>query len=132
MLIPFNSYPSYNQIMKKLYPLLFVLFLISIGFGQQLIPQITENYDNGNVKRIVYHKHTQDKIEKVKIISYWSNGQKKLEINLKDEKLNGLYTRWYYDGQKIYEGTYRNDEIVKLIGRWNKDGSVKKEPYNWE
>ena len=28
MLIPFNSYLSYNQIMKKLYPLLSVLFLI--------------------------------------------------------------------------------------------------------
>ena len=49
--------------MKK--TLLIVLF-ISLGFSQQIIPQITETYDNGNVKNITYHEKSRTGIEKVK------------------------------------------------------------------
>ena len=75
--------------MKK--TLLIVLF-ISLGFSQQIIPQITETYDNGNVKNITYHKKSRTGIEKVKYEKYYKydrRSQKKL-IRIGDQMDYGL------------------------------------------
>ena len=133
------------------------LLILSVGLSQQLIPQITETYKNGNIKSITYHKNTRDKIEKVKYVEYDENGQKEYEGSLKDGKmisktewqywgkgqkrdratykngeLDGLSVGWYENGQKYFEGTYKDGKVVELIGRWNEDGSVRKEPFFWE
>ena len=131
--------------MKKLHPLLSVLFLISIGFGQQIIPQITETYENGNIKSITYHKKIRDSIVKVKVEVYFENGQKESESNYKDEELDGLETWWYENGQKKSGGTFKDgdgletwwyengqkeSEVTYKDGEiisekwWNEDGSV--------
>ena len=83
--------------MKK--TLLIVLF-ISLGFSQQIIPQITETYDNGNVKNITYHEKSRTGIEKVKYEKYYKYGQKSSEETYKDWKPDGLFTVWYENGQK--------------------------------
>ena len=83
--------------MKK--TLLIVLF-ISLGFSQQIIPRITETYDNGNVKNIIYHKKSRIGIEKVKYEKYYKYGQKESEETYKNGKLDGLFTVWYENGQK--------------------------------
>ena len=142
--------------MKKLLPLLSVLFLISRGSGQQIIQEITEKHNDGSIKSITYYKETRNKIEKSKELFYFENGQKKEELTVKnnsrqgsytgwyengqkrfqgtykDDKDDGLYTTWYENGQKRFQGTYKDDKKVDVIGRWNEDGSVKKEPFIWE
>ena len=110
--------------------LISVLFLISLGFGQQIIPQITETYENGNIKSITYHKKIRDSIVKVKLEHYWENGRKSGEGTYKDGKMNGLSIQWYENGQISYKGTYENGLLVSY-SFLNKDGSIK-EPIHFE
>ena len=84
--------------MKRLF--IISLLFLSVGLSQQLIPQITETYNNGNIKSITYHKTTRDKTEKVKSVTYYKNGQKSREQKgtFKDGYLSGLWTEWNEDG----------------------------------
>ena len=56
---------------------------------------------------------------------YYENGQKRSEISLKDNRIDGLITTWYENGQKSTEGTYKDEKIISEKG-WNEDGSKKK------
>ena len=110
---------------KKLFPLLSVLFLISIGFGQQIIQQITDTYNDGTIKSITYYKDSRNKIEKFKEVFYFKNGQKKVETPYKDGKRHGFETWWYENGQKEEEVTYRNGEKDGLGTQWYENGQKK-------
>ena len=112
--------------MKRL--LLIVLPLLLIvgcseveGQQQQLIPQITETYKNGNVKSITYHKKTRDGIQKVKEEGYHKNGQKWLEETYKDGKLAGKWVDWYENGEKVSEETFKDGEVISEKC-WDEDG----------
>jgi antitoxin component YwqK of YwqJK toxin-antitoxin module len=113
---------------------LFIISLLSlsVGLSQQLIPQITETYKNGNIKSITYHKNTRDKIEKIKDVKYYENRQKEEQRTYKDGKEDGLHTEWYENGQKMVEITFKDGIIFEAIGRWNKDGSVREKPFRFE
>ena len=108
--------------MKKLHPLLSVLFLISIGFGQQL-SEVIETYENGNIKSITYHKKTRDGIKKVKEEGYLDNGKKEFEGTFKDGEQQGLHTYWYENGKKKSEETWKGWKRISSK-EWNEDGSV--------
>jgi antitoxin component YwqK of YwqJK toxin-antitoxin module len=41
-------------------------------------------------------------------VTYYDNGQKKVEGNPKDGKLEGLWTYWYENGQKNSELNYKD------------------------
>ena len=105
--------------------LISVLFLISIGFGQQIIPQITKTYENGNIKSITYHKKIRDSIVKVKVEVYFENGQKESESNYKDEELDGLKTWWYENGQKKSGGTFKDGDGLET--QWYENGQKESE-----
>ena len=105
--------------MKRL--LLIVLF-ISLGFSQQIIPQITETYDNGNVKNITYHEKSRTGIEKVKYEKYYKYGQKESEETYKNGKLDGLWTEWYENEQKSSEETYKDGKPDGLFTVWYENG----------
>ena len=64
--------------MKKLYPLLSLLFLISFGYGQKVY-EVIETYDNGNIKSIEYHQLIDNKIGLLKVVNFYENGFKKEE-----------------------------------------------------
>jgi antitoxin component YwqK of YwqJK toxin-antitoxin module len=103
------------------------LLFLSVGLSQQLIPQITETYKNGNIKSITYHYNTRDKIEKVKNVDYYENGQRSREGSFKDGKLDGVMTSWYEKGKKKGEGTYKDGEKDGIWTKWDKnDGKVYK------
>jgi antitoxin component YwqK of YwqJK toxin-antitoxin module len=74
----------------------------------------------------------KDGIENGLFTRWYDNGQKEYINTWKDGKEDGLYTSWYYNGQKSHEGTYKDGEFINTIGRWNKDGSVRKELFEWE
>ena len=92
--------------------------------AQQKVITVTETYNDGDVSKISYHKITGNKIELVKEINWYKNGQKSYEATYKDGRKDGLYTGWYKNGQKRYEGTYKDGE---KDGKWiyyNESGSL--------
>jgi FKBP-type peptidyl-prolyl cis-trans isomerase len=55
--------------------------------------------------------------------TYWyENGQKQIEVTLKDGKEDGLFTEWYENGQKESEVTYKNGELISEEC-WDEDGN---------
>ena len=112
-------------------PLLLIVGCSKVEGQQQLIPQITETYDNGNIKTIIYHKKTRDGVEKVKWESYRENGKKwrtriykenKSIINSIGHKGDYLETYWYENGQKGYEGTFKDGIEDGLMKTWHENG----------
>ena len=85
--------------------LLLIILFISVGFSQQLA-KVVETYENGNIKSITSHKETRNRIEKVKYVEYYENGQKELVETYKDGKEDGKWTYWYENGQKEWETTF--------------------------
>jgi antitoxin component YwqK of YwqJK toxin-antitoxin module len=61
---------------------------------------------------------------------YWT-GQKKLEANYKDGKLDGLWTLWYINGQKKREGNSKDGKEDGLWTQWYLNGQ-KNEESNWK
>ena len=81
--------------MKKL-----ILLFITTSFvlTQNLIEDVIERYENGNIKEISYHQKIWKKIELVKKETYYENGQIKREGNIKDDELDGKWTWYNKDG----------------------------------
>ena len=129
-------------------PLLLIVGCSEVEGQQQLIPNITERYENGGIKSIYYYKKTRNKIEVVKYEEYYNygqmeeeshfkdgeriglrtwwyaNGKKKSEGTYKDGEKDGKWTEWYDNGQKKREGTYKDGKKISWK-RWNRDGSVR-------
>ena len=103
-------------------PLLLIVGCSEVEGQQQLIPQITETYKNGNVKSITYHKKTQNGIELVKGEGYYENGQKQGEGDFKNGKPDGLIKGWYESGKKEYERTFKDGEFDGLWTGWYENG----------
>ena len=101
--------------------LLLIVLLLSLGFSQKLT-EVVETYNNGNIKSITYHKETRTRIEKVKYREYYENGQKSVEVTLKNGKRDGLYTEWYENGNKKLEYTYNDGKMDGLRTFWYEDG----------
>ena len=113
--------------MHKMKRILVILLLLNIGFTQELIPAITEFYDNGMPKEISYYQRVEKKIILTKTISYHSNGQIWIEKNYKDGELDGKWTYYYENGQIEREGNYK-DGLED--GKWTsnqKNGQIWKE-----
>ena len=126
--------------MKKLHPLLSVLFLISIGFGQkeyelnQLVEQggvHKKKFSDEIVNGKVFQMFDNKKIPLGKMIDgkkdgrwmVWNdNGTKKSEINYNNGLKNGLETYWYDNGQKKSEVTNKDGKKEGLWTIWYKNG----------
>jgi antitoxin component YwqK of YwqJK toxin-antitoxin module len=88
--------------------------------AQQKVITVTETYNDGDVSKISYHKITGNKIELVKEINWYKNGQKREEGTFKDGEKDGVWTEWYKNGQKWYEATYKDGEVDgKWTGWWD-------------
>ena len=72
--------------MKK--TLLLILFVTGVCFGQTY-DQIEKTYDNGFPKVIKTYKVSKDKMELVKVIEWFENGQKKSK-QYKNQKINRI------------------------------------------
>ena len=126
------DFSSKGYKMKKLLPIIILsLLFYSVGFSQQLIPQIIENYKNGNIKKIHYYKKIKNTIQIVQEEEYYqtsSDGYQKIK-----------YVTPYKDGKKIdtqFIGMKMDKKNLKELSKmekrlssikWNKDGSIKKE-----
>ena len=66
-----------------------------------------------------------------KAVSFYDNGQKEAEVNYKDGKRDGLWTRWYKNGQKKSKGNCKDGKRDGLWTDWYENGQKKSEE-NWK
>jgi len=136
--------------MKKLYPLLSVLFLISWGCSNSGKDNLEYHEDNKGILYIGYsgdpksrqkyngtfrnfYPNTErefsidykDGLKHGKLVGWYKNGNIKIEEYYENGKRNGLSKFWYENGNQKDVVHYKDEEIFKIIGRWNEDGSPK-------
>ena len=94
--------------------LIALLLIVGVCFGQTY-DQIEETYESGLPKVIKTYKVVKGKLQLVKEMNWYSNGQKSVEGKwsvIDDERFgkhynkNGKWTFWYKNGVKSKEGSY--------------------------
>jgi antitoxin component YwqK of YwqJK toxin-antitoxin module len=115
--------------------ILLSLFLIS-NCGENLIEEVKERYDNGEVKVVEYYKKVgqNQKLDKRgksgKRVSYYENGRIWEEGNFKDGKKDGKWTTYYENGQIKEEGNFKDGRWVRKDGKfisYYENGQIEKE-----
>ena len=114
--------------MKKLLLLLFLIPLISCtedGTGEKGVPLLQER--NG----IQYEVNSEVGFTG-KYVEYFKNGQKLIEKDYKNGKLEGLVTEWHENRQKKSEIKSKNGKVVDgLLIEWHENGQKRSEA-NWK
>ena len=103
--------------------ILFSLFLIS-NCGDKVREEITERYDNGNMKVVEYYKKVGDTQTLVKKREYYKTGEVEEENYFVNGRLEGSHTEYYRSGQIEEEGTFNDGKLEGKYIHYNKDGSV--------
>ena len=57
-----------------------------------------------------------------KTVGYYSNGEKKAEIEYRNGKQHGKTSVWHKNGQKMGEAEYRDGELISSK-RWDENGN---------
>ncbi len=86
--------------------------------AQQKVITVTETYKDGDVSKISYHKITGNKIELVKEINWYENGQKSIEGTYKDGKRERKWTHWSPDGKESSELIYKDGKAWDGVEMW--------------
>ena len=114
-----NRIPFY---MKLLFISLSVIFFFSSSYSQDR-KVIEKTFPDGSPSLVVFYN---SKGERVREISYFSNGKKEYDGTFKDGKENGTFIYWYEDGQKKYEEYYKNGLAEGKQYEWDPDGQLNK------
>ncbi len=102
----------------------FYCFILSStnSFGQDT-KVIEKAYPDGKPSLIVFYNPGG---EKIKEISYFSNGQIDYEGVFKNGLEHGKWTYYYEDGQKKFEENYKNGKEEGKQYEWEPDGQLTK------
>tara|TARA_Y100000591_G_scaffold101417_1_gene86192 strand:+ start:116 stop:484 length:369 start_codon:yes stop_codon:yes gene_type:complete len=104
--------------MKKLHPLLSVLFLIYWGCETPIDIETLQKRGDG------YYEINSEEPFSGQIIGKYSSGEKEITGYLKDGKKDGLWTRWTpSSGGKYYETNYKDGKKDGLETNWFYDGN---------
>ena len=132
--------------MKKIHPLLSVLFLISLGISQNKVninnlikyeDKYFKENDDVPYDGIVFDmsKETGNRILQFRMINGLKNGSYQAWYEygiskIKGEYINndstGLWTWWYENGQKNEEGTYKDGKGDVLHTKWSLSEDINK------
>ena len=82
--------------------------------------QKLDKRDNVNGDRISYLPFQQVPYTGWKV-SFYDNGQVEVLYQIKDGKLNGLWTDWYENGQKSGERNYKDSKMMS-VEAWKPNG----------
>ena len=96
---------------KSIYILL-SLFLIS-NCGDKVREEITERYDDGNMKVVEYYKKVGDTQTLVKKREYYETGELEEEYYYVNGELEGKYFHYNKEGSIKKEEIYKNGELVE-------------------
>ncbi|MBN2172629.1 MAG: hypothetical protein JW731_00765 [Bacteroidales bacterium] len=91
--------------MKKLIYLYLLLFLLACV--TKPVEFVEESFDNGKPKTVRYYKD-DSKLEMVKEILYYENGNKRMEGSYQNNERTGKWSYWYQDGTIWSEGVYKD------------------------
>ena len=83
---------------------LFLSVLASCNSKQTI--EITDQYENGSVKKEVYYNNSESAKSVIKEIEYYEGGEKKYVGNFKNNKKDGKWTFWFQDGKMWSEGYF--------------------------
>jgi len=110
--------------MKKLYPLLSVLFLIYWGCDKK--PErneiVSERHPNGLKKVVSVFEGTGINEVLVGRYGFYESGLRSSIILYKNNEFDGLCTWWYESGQKVSEITYKGGEVDGFFTSWYENG----------
>jgi antitoxin component YwqK of YwqJK toxin-antitoxin module len=81
-------------------------------------------YELDLIKGLYYQRNTIDPFTGTAYEEY-GNGQKKLNIPIKDGKVNGTAREWNVNGDKVYEATFENGIQVGTETQWYATGDKK-------
>jgi len=103
--------------MKRLWLILPVILIVGCSSPEPI------NYETTLVQRdgVFYTKDTNEPYSGP-VFSLYDDGKKKVELTLKDGKVDGLLTGWYENGQKRGEMTYKDGKEDGLHTEWYKNG----------
>jgi antitoxin component YwqK of YwqJK toxin-antitoxin module len=90
--------------MKKIVYFLVTIMLLSACTKTKKV--VEETYANGDPKVEKYYKGEGTSKEIVKEVRYYSNKQKQMEGEYKDNKRNGDWVYYYENGNKWSEGSF--------------------------
>ena len=96
--------------------------------GQQstniTVSDVIEYHNDEVIPKIirVYDISIDNIVSSYKEIKFYSNGQKRVEIDYKDGKQNGLVTEWFENGQTSVEGTFKDGELDGKWTAWYENG----------
>ncbi len=94
----------------------FVLFLVS-SIDAKEVSQLEER--NG-----LMYEPNKEEPQTGRYVTYYENGLKESEGNLKEGKENGLWTLWYENGKKKREGNLKEGKLDGLWTLWDKNGNI--------
>ena len=92
--------------------ILLSLFLIS-NCGDKVREEITERYDDGNMKVVEYYKKVGDTQTLVKKREYYETGELEEEYYYVNGELEGKYFHYNKEGSIKKEEIYKNGELVE-------------------
>ncbi len=107
--------------------LLFILLLLSMGFNQNLIENITESYKDGMPKEISYYQRVGKKIVLTKLVEYHKNGQIYKEENYKNGKMNGKSVRYFENGQISEDAYFKDGKVEGKANIYYENGQISEE-----
>ena len=114
--------------MKPTKSILILLSLLLISnCGDKVREEITERYDDGNMKVVEYYKKVGDTQTLVKKREYYETGELEEEYYYVNGELEGKYTEYYKNGKIEEEGTFKDGELEGKYFHYNKEGGIKKE-----
>lgn len=76
---------------------------------------------NGVLQEILLFKNSNTEYI---ITKYYKNGNKALEVSIKDNKPNGNFIEWHKNGNKLSQCCYKNGMQVGKIEHWDADGNL--------
>ena len=84
--------------------------------------------DKANSTKITLNNYETKSETKYGLANTWyENGQKKIEANYKDGKMNGKWTWWHENGQIESEGNFKNGKKDGKRTWWFENGQKKAE-----
>ena len=106
--------------MKKTLLIITALMLV-VGVSDAQTYKGMRFNDDGS-KSFETYKESKGKLELVKKVSWYSNGNKESEGTFKDGKKDGLWNEWHENGQKKGRGTFKDGKPDGLWTYWFDNG----------
>ena len=101
--------------------LIITALMLVVGFSDAQTYKGMRFNDDGS-KSFETYKESKGKLELVKKVSWYRNGQKESEGTFKDGLKDRKWTYWDENGQKWHEVTHKDGEVIEEI-YWDEDGN---------